>query len=128
MLIIETEKTRVCVGSLGELEFEGKYAYVGSNQSGGRIERHIRKTKTKKWHIDYLTEVSKVKGVVTMPLEKKYEELLARKLSENFEVVRKFGSSDCSDKGHLFQFSLMLVDAVKKFAVNTGTVATLWSF
>ena len=93
VLIVETKKARVCVGSLGELEFEGRYAYVGSNQSGGRIERHLRKNKTKRWHIDYLMETGRARGVITIPLGKMHEEALAKKLSERFRVVRNFGSS-----------------------------------
>jgi len=108
------------VGKLGEINFRGRYAYIGSNQRGGRIERHLRKGKKKKWHIDYLTEVGEVEKVIVLPgLCREFEEKLAKKL-EKFECVRGFGNSDCRDRSHLFKFSDKLEKEVMGFAKENG--------
>jgi len=126
VLVLRLPRVRLRVGALGELEFRGEYAYVGSNQSGGRIERHLRKGKEPRWHIDYLTERGKVLEVFTMELEQEAEEELARRLARRFPVVRGFGNSDCKDPGHLFPFSKKLPDELTIFAEEKGTTIRVW--
>ena len=79
VLILKTEAQQIKVGALGELEFNGTYAYVGSDQRGGRLTRHMKKNKIMKWHIDYLTNVSTVLGAWTFDLPQKMESELANK-------------------------------------------------
>ncbi len=126
VIVLDLPDIEIGVGSLGRMRFSGKYAYVGSNQRGGRIERHLRKGKVRKWHIDYLTERGKIELVLTMPLKKSAEEELAKFLARRFEVIRGFGNSDCRDPGHLFRFEKRLVNEVKKFADQKGVELTLW--
>ena len=69
---------RIRVGSLGVIEFKkGYYIYVGSGQTNleKRIQRHKKKIKKVKWHIDYLTTNSDVKVIeaAAYDLTKKYE-------------------------------------------------------
>lgn len=49
---------RISVGRLGEIDFpEGYYIYTGraSRALAARLDRHLRKQKPLRWHIDYLT-------------------------------------------------------------------------
>ena len=85
----------------------GLYAYVGSAQSNleQRIRRHLRKNKQLFWHIDYLlndnaTEISKVFVKNAARIE---ECALADALKAEGEPVKRFGSSDCTCRSHLFR-------------------------
>ena len=96
------------IGSLGLIEIpSGYYVYVGSAQGAGglqaRISRHLRKSKKKFWHIDYLLEKAKiVKIYYAITPSKKFEYLLARKMiSKGFKVlVEGFGSSEYKFKNY----------------------------
>ncbi len=93
----------IVVGALGKVFFpKGLYIYSGSAMKNleQRIERHRRKEKPLKWHIDYLLskKSSKIVKVETFPSEKKEE------CERNLELLNKpgawlpvigFGSSDC---------------------------------
>ena len=99
------EQRRMNVGRLGTVAFKpGIYFYVGS---GGRsplkrIVRHIKKSKRKHWHIDFLTVQSKVIGAFILEADISLECALARCLAGCFEPVGGFGSSDCRCGSHLF--------------------------
>jgi sugar fermentation stimulation protein A len=98
-------KRRIRVGRLGLTTFEdGLYLYVGSGGTSPfkRLARHAAKTKRKFWHIDYLTVHSKVIGAMIMESSISLECLLAGSLSDSFQAVAGFGSSDCACKSHLF--------------------------
>ena len=115
VLVLRVPKCSIRVGSLGELTLAGTYAYIGSNQRGGRIERHLRKGKKKRWHVDHLTEVGVVEEIVVLPgVGKEVEEILARRL-ERFPFIPEFGNSDCRDRSHLFRFSPELKREVIRF-------------
>ncbi len=126
VLVLKVPRTTLKVGRLGKLNFEGWYAYVGSNQGGGRIERHLRKGKKKKWHIDHLTEAGEVVMVLTFPEGKFFEEELATHLASKFEFVRGFGSSDSSAPSHLFRFSEGVIKEIKKFAAKKEVEFSPW--
>jgi len=57
-LVIEVRSpVRCSVGRLGMVDFpSGTYVYTGSARRGfeARLARHVRATKTLRWHIDYL--------------------------------------------------------------------------
>lgn len=110
---------------MGELEFEGRYAYVGSDQRGGRLARHATKGKKCKWHIDYLTEKAKVVGAWVMELGQEFETQLADHLAGLYPVVGGFGSSDCPDRGHLFLVDDKLEERVRGWGEHKG-VRPLW--
>jgi Uri superfamily endonuclease len=109
ILVVSVSKDiNVNVGALGSVNFEkGVYAYVGSAQNNleKRIERHLRKTKQKFWHIDYLLDDANVK--VLKVLHKKAgrpeECKVASKIGERCVPTKGFGSSDCKCKSHLFK-------------------------
>ena len=106
ILILNLKKTcKIKVGSLGTISFNpGIYAYVGSGIKSldKRIERHLKKKKKLYWHIDYFLKKATIKAIITIESEKKMECEIAHHLSKHFEVIEKFGSSDCHCKGHLF--------------------------
>ena len=97
--------TDIRVGSLGKIHFpKGDYIYIGSALNGieGRVRRHKRKQKKIHWHIDYFLNKADIKKIYFIESPRRLECLLAENFNKRFEVVNKFGSSDCSCKGHLF--------------------------
>ena len=106
------------VGALGPVAFpQGFYAYCGSAMGGlkARINRHLRRKKKVRWHIDYLLEEGRVKRVIYAPTDERLECQLAQKLGEAFHSFHGFGSSDCPCPSHLF-FSEELVVLQEKAA------------
>ena len=94
------------VGRLGRVEFEpGFYVYVGS---GGvsvlkRIQRHLRPSKPRRWHVDCLTSgPGRMRPVDAYVLPGFSECPLAQRLGRRLATVRGFGSSDCRCAGHLY--------------------------
>jgi Uri superfamily endonuclease len=108
-LIITLDKNKkIEVGHLGPIDFKkGYYMYIGSalNSLPGRINRHLRKEKKIRWHIDYLLNGAKISEVLIFETAEKLECHYSKKIRENLDVIKNFGSSDCSCDGHLF-FSL----------------------
>ena len=96
----------VRTGKLGRFSLrQGVYFYVGSAQRNlsARLERHSKKKKPLRWHIDYLSVKAEMLGVITISGHRKYECQLAEKLARIFEIaVPGFGASDCRCGGHLF--------------------------
>jgi len=108
LLVSVSKDINVNVGTLGNVNFEkGLYAYVGSAQNnlGKRIERHLRKTKQKFWHIDYLLDNANVEilKVFYENAGKAEECKVANKIGERCVPTKSFGSSDCKCKSHLFK-------------------------
>ncbi|MBN2138564.1 MAG: GIY-YIG nuclease family protein [Sedimentisphaerales bacterium] len=91
------------VGRLGQFRFRrGVYFYVGSAQRNlsARLERHNRKKKALRWHIDYLSVKAEMLGAITIEGGRELECQLAKKLSKMFELaVPGFGASDCRWNG-----------------------------
>ena len=111
------ESRRITVGALGEHLFEpGLYMYVGSAMGGldQRLERHLRKDKTIRWHIDYLTTVCDSSEAYESYPDFVPECDLARIAAEcgAVPVVEGFGCSDCSCTTHLFSVSRETVSEV----------------
>jgi sugar fermentation stimulation protein A len=105
-LIIDIDAPlRLRIGRLGVGEIApGRYLYVGSAQRGlgARIDRHLRRRKQKRWHIDYLTTKVRPTGAVAWLTGRDAECRLARALGEGWPTpVGGFGSSDCRCRGHL---------------------------
>jgi len=96
----------ISVGKLGRFLFrEGFYFYVGSAQRNlsARLERHNKKTKPLRWHIDYLSTKAEMLGAMTMSGPRHRECELAKELAGIYEIpVPRFGASDCRCGGHLF--------------------------
>jgi sugar fermentation stimulation protein A len=109
LLLIRLDEDRLLgIGSLGRIRFrQGYYLYVGSAMRtlNKRINRHLRKKKKARWHIDYLTaEADKVTAVPIISSED-LECRLAKRLQPIAEdQIKRFGSSDCNCPSHLFYF------------------------
>ncbi len=113
VLILElTGGITVTIGALGEYEFKsGYYAYVGSalGSSGfTRVLRHIRvsegSNQTRKWHIDYLSSVSKIIQVYKVFTLERVECTISTAIFNNLGVssMKGFGCSDCKCGSHLY--------------------------
>ena len=94
------------VGKLGDFLFRrGIYLYVGSARRGlrARIERHARRDKPLRWHIDYMSVRADMIGAILIAGEQRGECDVASQVEQAFELaVPHFGASDCRCDGHLF--------------------------
>ena len=94
------------MGKLGRFLFRrGFYLYVGSAQRNlsARLERHSKKIKPLRWHIDYLSTKAGMLGAIVIAGPRQRECELAKELALTFELaVPDFGASDCRCGGHLF--------------------------
>ena len=101
---LDVEK-EIPVGSLGVVAFqEGFYAYLGSALGGfkSRVNRHLIKSKTPKWHIDYLLNEASLLQVFLCETERRLECLLSRVMIDEISFIPDFGSSDCRCQSHLY--------------------------
>jgi len=120
LIIFVSSAMLLKIGGLGERKIEkGYYAYTGSalgngsSSLAGRISRHLKKSKRKRWHIDYLLhgEDVKIKAVLVMTTERRMEceinQHLMSKLKADIPIFN-FGSSDCKMKcgSHLLYLGL----------------------
>jgi Uri superfamily endonuclease len=97
-----SKRTKICIGALGEYYFQkGLYIYTGSAMKNlqARVNRHLRKEKKIRWHIDYLlaSRFAAIIKIDVFPSETRQE------CSRNMELIyngasipiNHFGSSDC---------------------------------
>jgi len=106
------------IGGLGEwLIKRGIYTYTGSalgrgsTDLAGRISRHLRMNKRRKWHIDYLLCSGKasIEAALILATEERMEcnvnQHLIKSLNPKIPIPN-FGSSDChmGCKSHLLYF------------------------
>ena len=101
----------ITVGRLGTFNFPpGYYIYVGSAMSGfaGRINRHLKRKKRMRWHIDYFLEVADLLWVDLYETEDTTDECRLCSQVAQLEgatiVADRFGASDCKCKSHLYFF------------------------
>jgi Uri superfamily endonuclease len=123
-LLIELPRPcRISVGALGVIEFNnGFYAYVGSAMGGlqGRINRHLRRVKRVRWHIDYFLENGMVQGVLYAPTDERLECRLAQRLEQVCFSIPEFGSSDCRCPSHLFYYEDLQTLRAEAVAIFKG--------
>ena len=79
----------------------GQYLYCGSARGPGgiraRVGRHLRKSKAQRWHVDRLTGIGRVSGVVVAPDGSECALFARFSALKGAEVPAPgFGSSDCS--------------------------------
>jgi Uri superfamily endonuclease len=108
-------RTTVIIGRLGRFRLrEGYYFYTGSGLGvgavslEGRIARHKRRSKTLRWHVDYLTSNKnwKFRGAVYLVSNRRLECRINRLICRSFHAlptIQRFGSSDCSCLTHLLR-------------------------
>jgi Uri superfamily endonuclease len=118
LILFLSKEVNLKVGKLGTKNFpEGYYTYTGSALGKGatslkhRIARHLKKTKQKFWHIDYLlaNENMFVKAVVAAETNKDMECIFnnnIKKIRGAKIQVKGFGASDCRKNcgSHLLYF------------------------
>ncbi len=101
------------VGRLGKREFDaGLYVYTGSalNSLPGRVARHLRRSKKKHWHIDYLVADPSVEiaGVAWKRTSCRVECRIARRIGrEALASEESFGCGDCDCDSHLHYFGAL---------------------
>ncbi|MHB8770355.1 MAG: DNA/RNA nuclease SfsA [Syntrophales bacterium] len=109
LLLHLSRAVTIPVGSLGTVAFAaGYYLYVGSAKVGltKRLERHLRKGTTLRWHIDYLKGYADRCTAIPIRSSAALEHELARAVGAIADgCVAAFGSSDCDCPGHLFRFN-----------------------
>ena len=102
---LDAERT-IRVGGLGRFAFpRGVYLYVGSAQRNlaARLERHGRRRKPLRWHIDYLSARATMLGAILVPGGREGECRLAAEVGRlHPRFIDGFGASDCRCGGHLF--------------------------
>lgn len=105
MLVFELEAdVQVEVGALGEFALSaGVYAYVGSARQylRQRVERHMRRDKQTRWHIDYLTtlDASTPRRALLFGLDEASECGLSQQLAASDGAsapIAGFGATDCT--------------------------------
>lgn len=107
MLVLRMARdTAVDVGGLGHSLFRaGYYLYVGSAAKNltARVNRHLRRQKTFRWHIDYLRDAADECIAVPVRSSAPVEHSLAAALNEAFDAGPSgFGASDSPLGTHLF--------------------------
>jgi Uri superfamily endonuclease len=105
LLFVLTREMTVSVGRLGRVIFPGGcYAYVGSGMAGVgvRIRHHLRPHPRPRWHLDHLLPHGEPAAIIVGHTSRPLECPLATSLGRQFNVFRRFGSSDCRCPGHLF--------------------------
>ncbi len=112
MFISISNDIEISVGKLGLLKFTGgEYIYTGSAMKNliQRVERHKRKEKKIKWHIDYLlanafVSISEVKIKYSIIKEECKINQESIQFYDAEIPVKKFGSSDCKKcQSHLIK-------------------------
>lgn len=100
------------VGALGRLEFPaGGYIYTGraGRNLRARIDRHVRKEKRLRWHIDYFLQWAQIIDIRVFPNEAEGEcgiNLRAMEELGGTFPVKGFGASDCSCRSHLLKVTI----------------------
>ncbi len=108
----------VAVGALGSCRFlRGTYIYTGraSRGLGKRIERHLRKEKRLRWHIDYVLQQARVEEILVYPGKAAEECVINDETAlvlKGIFPVKGFGSSDCKCTAHLQFIPEMKVSAL----------------
>lgn len=107
LLVLKLDQPhRIDVGGLGSILFrQGYYVYVGSAMQSltARIDRHLRRRKTMRWHIDYLREVADTTWALPVRTSRRIEQPLAGALAGVLTPgPAGFGASDSGQATHLF--------------------------
>jgi len=113
LLLTCNKPLRLRVGKIGRTLLEkGHYLYTGSAMGIGgaslerRVARHRRRTKRRRWHVDYLTvrpEIT-VSHVVCLQSERRLECQINQQIISTLSaqpIARRAGAMDCKCSGHL---------------------------
>ncbi len=99
-LILKVKKPiTLTIGALGQCFFpKGTYIYTGSAKKNleKRLQRHLKKDKPLRWHIDYLTTHEQVEIVEIRCFTK--EECDINQQTPGQILISGFGASDCRNR------------------------------
>ncbi len=105
LLIALTERTLVKLPNMPSASLSpGHYLYAGSAYGPGglkaRVARHMRRAKSRRWHIDQLTETGDVFGAWIFP---EWNECNLVDINSALPIpIARFGSTDCKHcRSHL---------------------------
>lgn len=118
LIVCLSNETRLKVGKLGIQRFPtGYYTYTGSASGTGasslkqRVARHLKKRKSKFWHIDFLLthKNASVTAAIAAQVHKEAECNINRSIKKRLKAkipVVGFGASDCRQncESHLLYF------------------------
>lgn len=135
VLVLDLDSARwITIGKLGRFNFPaGLYLYSGSSSGPGgivsRVNRHLKKDKIRRWHVDDLRAECTVAALFIlphavdrsirasdrMPFECEWSQALADLPGARI-LVSGFGSSDCRSgcKAHLVQIPADSLPAVRR--------------
>ena len=105
LLVRIPEEHKITIGELETIRFPaGEYAYVGSALNGlkSRLNRHLRREKKLRWHIDYLLQRASITDIILCETKERIECTIAQALKGQFVAIPSFGASDCKCNSHLF--------------------------
>jgi Uri superfamily endonuclease len=120
VLVACRKATQVRFGKHGTARLRpGYYAYTGSALGRGavslegRLARHRRFDKAKRWHIDYLTShpAFRLVAAVYVLSDERLECTVNGSICRNFQVqpvLPQLGSTDCNCQAHLLRFARQL--------------------
>lgn len=133
LVLYSRQKKEVQIGRWNTMETKrGYYIYVGSAFGPGgvfsRVSRHCRSGKTKRWHVDYLSEITTPKGAWYSHISQKLEHQWAKVLSHQIDLqpIEGFGCSDCNCRSHLF-YSKKKPD-LERFKKVVGHEVLRWTY
>lgn len=129
-LVLQNESSdEIQVGRWGRLQMcPGYYIYIGSAfGSGGvaaRVGRHLRRDKSKRWHIDYMRACAAPVAVWYSYAPERLEHEWAQALTAraDFDPIPGFGCSDCSCPTHLL-YAVTKPDLAALGGVFAGAVS-----
>ena len=135
LLLRNKQKQNLHVGKFGQILFKpGVYAYIGSAFGPGgikaRVDRHLRQTDKKHWHIDYIKSAMTIEEVWLIYTHQRLEHRCA-KICADLEQAQNarpgFGSSDCDCKTHLYYYPKMpkFLDFKKQLSMKSDKVAVV---
>ena len=133
---------QVRFGKLGYVEVKvGHYLYTGSALGDGalslkgRLTRHSRSLKKKRWHVDYLTtrRAVRFKGAVYLVSNNRVECKINRAIRENMKtptLLTHLGASDCKCEAHLVRVAetmskLNLLNRLERIYSRFGKVVSV---
>jgi len=123
LIVYLSDETWLKVGKLGIQRFPpGYYTYTGSALGMGtsslkqRVARHLKKRKSKFWHIDFLLAHKNafVTAAIAAQVHKEAECNINRSIRERLRAeipVAGFGASDCKQncESHLLHFGAQAI-------------------
>jgi Uri superfamily endonuclease len=143
LLLTCNKSLRVRVGKIGQtLLVKGHYVYTGSAMGTGgaslerRVARHRRRTKRRRWHVDYLTvrrEIT-VKHVVCLQSDRRLECQINQHIISTLNaqpIAHRAGATDCKCSGHLLSVKVRgglptILAGLQEVYANFGTPLSPW--